>query len=88
MPETSAEAYALITALKPRQRDVLGCIAMNDDGGHHPRTLQVLEAKELIESYSDILPGRFSVKVTRYRVPIHVHLAYCQWASEHEHDEC
>jgi hypothetical protein len=87
MPATSAEAYAVIDALTARQLDVLGCIAMNADGGHPQRTLDALVRKGLIEGYPEVLPGRFPVTITRYFVPIHVHIAYCTWASAHINDE-
>lgn len=74
--------------LTEKQRDVLGQIAMNCDLGHHPWTLAVLLKKGLIEEHveerRDRL-GTFCVK--RYSVPIHVHVRWCQWCSEHYSEE-
>jgi hypothetical protein len=84
---TSAEALAAIQTLTPRQQHVLGCIAMNEDGGHHPRTLRVLLDTGLIEASTETLGGRWPVRVTRYHTPLFVHLAYCAWASAHDVEE-
>ena len=78
---TSAEAKRAIQRLTPHQQEVLGWIAMNEDGGHHPKTLQVLERLGLIVAEPQVLGGRLPVRVTRYSTPIFVHLAYCAWAS-------
>ena len=87
MPATSTEAYAIIETLTAKQLDALGRIAMNEDGGHPKRTLDALVKKGLIEGYPEILRGRFPVTITRYSVPVHVHIAYCTWASDHVDDE-
>jgi hypothetical protein len=81
MPDTTMDAYDIIRTLPRRQQEVLGCVAIHDDGGHHPATLKALLAKGLIEAYQEDLGGRLSVPITRYRTPIFVHFAYCIWAS-------
>lgn len=81
MLTNSADAYNTILTLTKRQQEVLGAIAMNEDGGHHPKTLKVPLEKGLIEATTEILPGRLPVHITRYHTPIHVHIAYCDWAS-------
>jgi hypothetical protein len=81
MLTTSTEAYHVIQTLTPRQQHVLGCIAMNEDRGHPPRTVKALLSKGLIEATTETLGGRWPVTVARYTTPVFVHLAYCFWAS-------
>lgn len=77
------ELHALISGLTKRQRDVLGQIAMSCDSGHHPRVLAALLRQGLIEEGEEVLPGRLPVTVKRYRTPIAVHIAWCEWCSRH-----
>lgn len=73
----------IITKLTEPQRDVLGQIATNNDGGHHPRTIAALLKKELIkETESERLPGRFPLWIKHYYTPLHVHIAWCEWCSK------
>jgi hypothetical protein len=81
-PQNSAEAYTIIQRLTPRQQDVLSALAIGQDEGHHPKTLQALAAKGLIESDQETLPGRLPVIIQRYYVPLFVHIAWAQWGSE------
>jgi hypothetical protein len=87
MLTTSTEAYHAIQTLTPHQQHVLGCIAMNEDGGLHPRTVQALLTQGLIEATTETLGGRWPVTVTRYHTPVFVHLAYCAWASAQDVEE-
>ncbi|MHC4510751.1 MAG: hypothetical protein ACYTAO_17650 [Planctomycetota bacterium] len=72
-----------IDALSESQRDVLGQIAMNQDGGHNPRTLKSLLKRGLIE-VALAWDRRFwpAVQIRRYSVPVHVHVAWCAWCTE------
>ena len=45
------EALEIIRKLPPKQRVVFDQICCNNDGGHHPATLQALERRGLICSY-------------------------------------
>lgn len=85
MEESEMSHYkALIDTLNEHQRNVLGLIAINQDGGHHPATLTVLENLGLIEQYNDeFLLSRFGImKIKRYLVPLPVHIAWCSWCKE------
>lgn len=74
--------------LPERQRDVLGMIAINQDGGHHPATLRALEKCGLIESYTETQSDHIGVfHITRYRVPFPVHMAWCAWCSTQVDEE-
>jgi hypothetical protein len=83
-PESEHDrCYREIKRLTERQRDTLGRIYMNDDTRVHPATASVLERKGLIESFDQVLPGRFRVIVKRYQpASWAAHIAYCRWASE------
>jgi hypothetical protein len=69
-------------ALTEKQRDLLGHIAMLGGSGH-PRTIESLLKRGLIEEYSETLPGRFPVVIKRYTMPIWVHIQWCEWCSRH-----
>jgi hypothetical protein len=71
-----------MAALTPRQRDVLGQIAVGQDSGHHPAVLAALEARGLIVGYRETLPGRFPVEIVRWEVPVHIHIQWCEWCSQ------
>jgi hypothetical protein len=79
-----------IAKLPERQRDVLGQICLNNDSGHHKKTLEALERKGFIKSYEQVLGGHFPVRIKRYTYSsIAVHMAWCMWAStnfESEHE--
>jgi hypothetical protein len=79
--------YALIEALTPAQENALGHIAIGLDGMIHPRVVKALLAKGLIEEGTETLPGRVPVVVKRYAVPLHVHVVWCQWCSDHVTEE-
>ena len=64
------------------QQKVFEQICCNNDKGHHPRTLDSLERKGLIESYKEKLGGRFPVTIKRYNVPIVVHMEWCKWCTQ------
>jgi hypothetical protein len=67
--------------LNEKQQYVLGCIACNQDGGHHPATLRVLLRRGLIEAY-DVIERNFWT--TRYRMPSAVHIAWCAYCVGHQ----
>jgi hypothetical protein len=74
--------------LTPRQEQVLGQIAIGIDGGHHPRTLEALERRGLIEGRDEVIPllrGRLTIR--RYVMPIAAHIAWCEWCAGHCGDE-
>lgn len=76
-----------MAALTPRQRDVLGLIAINEDGGHHPAVLAALATRGLIVPYREVLPGQPPVEVVRWTVPIHIHIQWCEWCSQQAGEE-
>ena len=66
-----------------------GLIALDSDNGHNPMVLRSLMDKGLIEEYEDEIRGRGSspidripMTVKRYRVPIAMHICWCEWCSE------
>lgn len=71
-----------IRKLPKKQRDVLGHICINQDGGHHQATLAALEKRGLIASYDEERGGHPPMTVKRWGVPIDVHMAWCEWCSE------
>ncbi len=68
-------------SLTEREREVLGQIAIGQDGGHPPAVLTALERKGAIIAYTATLPGRFPVQIKRYELPLPVHIAWCAWCS-------
>lgn len=79
---TGPDYLHVIDGLTMAQRRVLGAVAINQDGGHHPLSLKGLQGLGLIESYPERLGGHPPRTVTRWRVPIHVHMAWCAWCAE------
>lgn len=75
------DLISTINRLSLRQQEVLGLICINMDGGHHPKTLNVLKEKGLITSSPQTLGGRFPVVIQRHRATTAAHLAWCQWCS-------
>lgn len=70
-------------SLTPRQRDVLGLIAICQDQFHHPRTLKVLLDRGLIYEYIEEQPGVLGIlRVKRYAMDLMTHIAWCQWCSD------
>lgn len=78
---TLQEFKAAVRGVRPKQRSVLAAVAFGDDSGHHPETLKALERRGLIEGIDQRLGGRFPVTIRRYFMPIHVHVAFCEWCS-------
>jgi hypothetical protein len=75
---------SLIDKLTKHQQNVLGNIAINLDTGHNPRTLKTLTDLGLIQSYKEDLrsPGQLTVTITRYYVPLPIHIKWCAWCSD------
>jgi hypothetical protein len=74
-----------IARLTERQQYVLGCICMNVDWGHNPRTLALLVRLGLIVEKTQTLPFHAGLRMTvkRYEVSdISTHMAFCYWASQ------
>lgn len=78
-----------IAKLTKAQQDVLGNIAIGLDGYHPARVIKALLAKGLIEPEEQRGYGsgnspidRIPITVTRYSVPLPVHIAWAQWCSE------
>jgi len=70
--------------LPKRQSEVFEQIAIGNDGGHHPKVLQALLDKGLIERGEQQLGGWPPMTVYRYWVPIPIHMEWCEWCSEIE----
>jgi len=75
-------------ALTPHQRDVLGWIAIGQDGGHRPRTLAVLERLGYIVGDTQEVPGPFGAPMTvkRWTVPLAVHMQWAAWCAAHSEE--
>ena len=77
--------------LSKQQFEALASIAFGGDGGgFHPKTLESLEKKGLIEPYEKKIYGRgtspidlIPVVVRAYYMPIPEHIEFCFWCSEH-----
>lgn len=72
----------MFDALSEPQRHALGCIAMGQDHGIAEGTLQALLRRMLIEEEHVPLRSDPRIFVTRYYVPIPIHMAWCQWCSD------
>jgi hypothetical protein len=72
----------IIDGLPHRERNVLGYIAINLDGGHPEATLRKLAALGLIVGTPVLLPGHPTVTITRWDTPIAVHMAWCAWCAD------
>lgn len=72
----------LFSNLNQTELDVLGLIAMDIDQGHDPRIIESLLDKGLIEKKSYEMKGFPPVLITNLIMPIHVHIAWCQWCSK------
>lgn len=70
--------------LSETQLQVLAMIAMNQDCGHHPRTIKSLLDKGLIVSYDEITNWGH---LKRFNMPIDVHVHWCAWCSENYKEE-
>lgn len=81
LPPTTVTPTINFGVLSPQQRDVIDQIGCNIDIGHHPRTLDSLERMGLIESFNEVLGGRFPIRVKRYEMPLWVHIQWCEWCS-------
>lgn len=71
-------------ALSAAQQRVAGNVAINLDLGHPPRVLARLVELGLIEPYEERQGGHPPLTVTRYRMPLAVHLAWCEWCTKQE----
>jgi hypothetical protein len=77
------EVMEVISKLTKNQLRVFGLISIGLDGMHHPKTLEALLKKGLInfeEMTSNDKLGKFTVK--RYHIPLPVHYAWCKWCAE------
>lgn len=73
--------------LTKRGEQIFSLIAIGRDDGHNDKAIKALQAKGLIESYEEILPGRFPIRIKRYFVPTAVHIEWCEWCAAHPIDE-
>lgn len=76
-----------IPGLTRAQRRTFEQIAIGQDQGHNPKTLQVLLDKGAIVPVADKVLGqdRFGViAIPQYEVPIPVHAAWCAWCAVEE----
>lgn len=79
-PQNPADYRRLIESLTPRQQDVLSQVYMNNDLGHHPKTVKALLAKGLIVAEKQNLGGHPPLFVERYDFPnFAAHIAWCEW---------
>ena len=77
------------TGMSKRQRAAFERIAINDDRRVHPATALALKLKGLIEFRTEIV-GRDCfglIEITRYEVPLPIHMKWCQWCSENVKDD-
>jgi hypothetical protein len=75
-----------IKRLPRKQRDALGQVCSDRDGGLHPQTLEALKRKGFIRSFKQTLGGhRFAVEITRYVAPANV---IVEWRKFYERCSC
>ncbi|HEV2508619.1 hypothetical protein [Bosea sp. (in: a-proteobacteria)] len=76
--------------LSKRAHEVFEQIAIgNDLAGHHPRILDTLVFRALIERSEEQVAGPFAnttMTISRYCVPLPVHMAWCSWCNENAGD--
>lgn len=78
--------------LPQRQFEALSSIAFGGDGeGYHPKTLEALKNKGLVEPYENKIYGignspidRIPLVVIAYYMPIAEHIQFCQWCADQE----
>lgn len=79
-----------IGALPDALQDALGFAAIGQDGWAKKGALRQLERRGLVQSYEEILRGdptsssvidRMPIRITRYAVPVHVHIVWSAWCS-------
>lgn len=69
--------------LTEKQREVLGAIAINQDGGHNRNTLRSLVKLELIEEVAEPeIHNGMRFVIIRYTMPLPVHIRWCEWCSK------
>lgn len=76
--------------LTPAQQRVFEQIATGNDAGHNNRTLGALVHKGLIEKEQTpggSYRGKTIFWITRYYVPLPVHMRWCVWCAEQPDDE-
>jgi hypothetical protein len=77
------EVIEVINKLTKNQQHVLGLIAIGLDGAHHPKTLEALLKKQLIDFEEITLKDKLGkLTIKRYYVPLFIHYAWCQWCAE------
>lgn len=74
-------------ALTERQRFILGQIAIGFDGGHHPQMLRFLAERGLIVGRTVRMGGTPAVDVTRWEVPLDVHIQWAAWCAQQPDEE-
>jgi len=72
--------------LTPAQLRIFGEISVNEDLGHNNRVLGILKGYGLIYSYEEWI-GYPAYKVTRWEIPLHVHIVWCEWCAKNFDDE-
>lgn len=72
--------------LSKKQLAVFEQIAINNDTGHNPNTIDSLFRRRLIESYQEGQDdGTGGYYTFRFRVPLPIHAEWCEWrASQSE----
>jgi hypothetical protein len=73
--------------LTPAQLRVFGAISINNDLGHHDKVLHRLEELTLIERHTQNTGGFPPMKLTRWTIPVAVHIAWCYWCEKNYDDE-
>ena len=78
------EICKAIDTLTPKQREMLDRINVGMDERLHPRVVEALMKKGLIEQREETLGGRFPVRIKRYSTNAQVSLAWCEWCAAHD----
>ncbi|GGM52635.1 hypothetical protein ACFFX1_55440 [Dactylosporangium sucinum] len=73
-------------ALTNRQREVLGAIACGDDQHHHRKVLKALADLGLIVEHRVRLADGLPVEISRWEVPLDVHIQWAEWCAAQPDD--
>ena len=85
MDELTLMIKKVIKSLTPKQRAAFDSICIDQDGGHHPKTLQSLVKKGLVRKYEE---QQGFCTIFRYDVAnMKTHIAWCDVCSEENPEE-
>lgn len=73
--------------LTETERYALGQCAIQQYGGHHPRTLESLVKKGMLVRREKHMGGHPPLVITLHEVPVGVHMLWCSWCDKNVTEE-